>query len=152
MLPRNPPPENFGQLLDVFRMSRHVHRLIELNLVVGANFALGWIRKCTQGLIIVPCLWVCLQGVRRYKFIWTPCFNRGGGLLVGYFKRMLPFSQISLLEPAPCGPCRPNGVVMYNCHVYSWWTREFLCSDVFVRNLCSMRYFICSCVCHTFTV
>jgi hypothetical protein len=45
MLPRNPPPENFGQLLDVFRMSRHVHRLIELNLVVGANFALGWIRK-----------------------------------------------------------------------------------------------------------
>jgi hypothetical protein len=43
MLPRNPPPENFGQLLDVFRMSRRVHRLIELNLVAGANFALGWI-------------------------------------------------------------------------------------------------------------
>jgi hypothetical protein len=41
MLPQNPPPENFGQLLDVFRMSRRVHRLIELNLVVGANFALG---------------------------------------------------------------------------------------------------------------
>jgi hypothetical protein len=45
MLPRNPPPENFGQLLDVFRTSRHVHRLIELNLVAGANFALGWIQK-----------------------------------------------------------------------------------------------------------
>jgi hypothetical protein len=44
-LPRNPPPENFGQLLDVFRTSRHVHRLIELNLVAGANMALGWIRK-----------------------------------------------------------------------------------------------------------
>jgi hypothetical protein len=45
VLPRNPPPENFGQLLDVFRTSRRVHRLIELNLVARANFALGWIRK-----------------------------------------------------------------------------------------------------------
>jgi hypothetical protein len=45
MLPRNPPRENFGQLLDVFRMSRRIHRLIELNLVAGANFALGWIQK-----------------------------------------------------------------------------------------------------------
>jgi hypothetical protein len=45
VLPRNPPLENFGQLLDVFRTSRRVHHLIELNLVAGANFALGWIRK-----------------------------------------------------------------------------------------------------------
>jgi hypothetical protein len=45
MLPQNPPPENFGQLLDVFRTSRHVHRLIQLNLVAGANFSLGWIQK-----------------------------------------------------------------------------------------------------------
>jgi hypothetical protein len=44
-LPRNPPPENFGQLLNVFRTSRRVHRLIELNLVAGANFALGSIQK-----------------------------------------------------------------------------------------------------------
>jgi hypothetical protein len=43
MLPGNPPPENFGQLLEVFRMNRHIHRLIELNLVAGANFALGWV-------------------------------------------------------------------------------------------------------------
>jgi hypothetical protein len=45
MLPRNPPPENFKQLLDAFRSSQQIHRLIELNLVDGANFALGWIRK-----------------------------------------------------------------------------------------------------------
>jgi hypothetical protein len=45
MLPRNPLPENFGQLLEVFMTSRHIHRLIELNLVAGANFALGWVRK-----------------------------------------------------------------------------------------------------------
>jgi hypothetical protein len=44
-LPRNPPPENFGQLLEVFRTSRHIHRLIELNLIAGANFALSWVRK-----------------------------------------------------------------------------------------------------------
>jgi hypothetical protein len=45
MLPRNPPPEGFKQLLDAFRLSQRIHRLIELNLVAGANFDLGWIRK-----------------------------------------------------------------------------------------------------------
>jgi hypothetical protein len=45
MLPRNPPLESSKQLLDVFRSSRRIHRLIELNLVAGANFSLGWIRK-----------------------------------------------------------------------------------------------------------
>jgi hypothetical protein len=45
MLPRNPPPENFNQPLDALRSSQRIHRLIELNLVAGANFALGWIRK-----------------------------------------------------------------------------------------------------------
>jgi hypothetical protein len=45
MLPRNPPPTNFKQLLDAFRSSQQIHHLIELNLVAGANFALGWIRK-----------------------------------------------------------------------------------------------------------
>jgi hypothetical protein len=45
MLPRNPLPGSFPQLLDAFRSSQQIHRLIELNLVAGANFALGWIRK-----------------------------------------------------------------------------------------------------------
>jgi hypothetical protein len=45
MLPCNPPPESFKQLLDAFRSSQRIHRLIELNLVACANFALGWIRK-----------------------------------------------------------------------------------------------------------
>jgi hypothetical protein len=45
MLPRNPPPESFKQPLDVFRSSQRIHHLIELNLVAGANFALGWIQK-----------------------------------------------------------------------------------------------------------
>jgi hypothetical protein len=45
MLPRILPPENFGQLLDVFRTSRRIHRPIELNLIAGTNFALGWIWK-----------------------------------------------------------------------------------------------------------
>jgi hypothetical protein len=45
MLPRNPLPGSFKQLLDVFRLSQRIHRLIELNLVAGASFALGWIRK-----------------------------------------------------------------------------------------------------------
>jgi hypothetical protein len=45
MLPRNPPLGNFKKLLDFFKSSQRIHRLIELNLVAGANFALGWIRK-----------------------------------------------------------------------------------------------------------
>jgi hypothetical protein len=45
MLPRNPLPGSFPLLLDIFRSSQRIHRLIELNLVAGANFALGWIRK-----------------------------------------------------------------------------------------------------------
>jgi hypothetical protein len=45
MLPRNPLPGSFSLLLDAFRSSQLIHRLIELNLVAGANFALGWMRK-----------------------------------------------------------------------------------------------------------
>jgi hypothetical protein len=45
MLPRNPLPVTFPLLLDTFRSSQRIHRLIELNLVEGACFALGWIRK-----------------------------------------------------------------------------------------------------------
>jgi hypothetical protein len=41
MLPRNPLPGSFPLLLDAFRSSQRIHRLIELNLVAGANFALG---------------------------------------------------------------------------------------------------------------
>jgi hypothetical protein len=45
MLPRNPLPGSFMQLLKVFKSSQRIHRLIELNLVDGANFALRWICK-----------------------------------------------------------------------------------------------------------
>jgi hypothetical protein len=45
MLPRNPLPGTFPQLLAAFRSTQRIHRLIELNLVVGANFTLGWTRK-----------------------------------------------------------------------------------------------------------
>jgi hypothetical protein len=45
MLPRNPPPGSFRQLLETFKTSQRVHLLIKLNLIAGANFALGWMRK-----------------------------------------------------------------------------------------------------------
>jgi hypothetical protein len=45
ILPRNPLPGTFPLFLDTFRSSQRIHRLIELNLVAGANFALGWMRK-----------------------------------------------------------------------------------------------------------
>jgi hypothetical protein len=45
MLPRNPPLGSFRQLLETFRTSQRVHLLIKLNLIDGANFALGWMQK-----------------------------------------------------------------------------------------------------------
>jgi hypothetical protein len=45
MLPRNPPPGSFRQLLETFSTSQRVHLLIKLSLIAGANFALGWMRK-----------------------------------------------------------------------------------------------------------
>jgi hypothetical protein len=45
MLPRNPLSATFPLLLDTFRSSHRIHRLIELNLVAGTNFTLGWICK-----------------------------------------------------------------------------------------------------------
>jgi hypothetical protein len=45
MLPRNPLRGTFPQLLATFRSTQRIHRLIELNLAAGANFALGWTRK-----------------------------------------------------------------------------------------------------------
>jgi hypothetical protein len=45
MLPHNPLPGSFPQLLDAFRSSQRIHWLIELNLVAGTNFALGWTHK-----------------------------------------------------------------------------------------------------------
>jgi hypothetical protein len=45
MLPGNPFPASFHELLDVFKTSRRIRRLIELNLIAGANFSLAWVRK-----------------------------------------------------------------------------------------------------------
>jgi hypothetical protein len=45
MLPRNPMPRDFRQLLETFQTSQRVHLLIKLNLITGANFALGWMQK-----------------------------------------------------------------------------------------------------------
>jgi hypothetical protein len=45
MLPRNSPPENFRQLLDAFKSSQRVHRLVKLQLVAGAKLAFTWLRK-----------------------------------------------------------------------------------------------------------
>jgi hypothetical protein len=45
MLPRNAMPRDFRQLLETFWVSQWVHLLIKLNLIAGANFALGWMQK-----------------------------------------------------------------------------------------------------------
>jgi hypothetical protein len=45
MLPCNPLPRDFRQLLETFRTSQRVHLLIKLNLITGVNFAFGWMQK-----------------------------------------------------------------------------------------------------------
>jgi hypothetical protein len=45
MMLKNPFPVSFCELLDVFKTSRRIHRLIELNFIGGANFALAWVCK-----------------------------------------------------------------------------------------------------------
>jgi hypothetical protein len=49
MLPRNPLPKNFGQLLEVFRTRQCIHRLVELNLVAGAILLLARYGSGIQG-------------------------------------------------------------------------------------------------------
>jgi hypothetical protein len=84
MLPRNPPPRNFKQLLDVFRSSQRIHRLIELNLVAGANFAPGWIRKWHPRLNYSSMSLSFPPGGMKLQVhmdaIWMLRFNRRGGL------------------------------------------------------------------------
>jgi hypothetical protein len=68
MLPRNPLPGSFPLLLDTFRSSLRIHRLIELNLVAGAKFALGWMRKwplSTFGEYLAACSMNYSQAVAR---------------------------------------------------------------------------------------
>jgi hypothetical protein len=71
MLPRNPLPGSFPLLLDTFRSSQRIHRLIELNLVAGANFALGWMRKWYPRLNYSS---MSLQVELAFEYIWrVPC-------------------------------------------------------------------------------
>jgi hypothetical protein len=55
MLPSNPLPGTFPQLLAVFRSTQRIHRLIELNLVAGAILHLVGCASGTQGSISFPC-------------------------------------------------------------------------------------------------
>jgi hypothetical protein len=52
MIPRNPFPENFCQLLDTFRSSEHIHRLIKLNLDAGAILLLPGFGNGIRRLIL----------------------------------------------------------------------------------------------------
>jgi hypothetical protein len=79
MLPRNPLPGTFPQLLDAFRSSQRIHRLIELNLVAGANFALGWTRKWHPRLNYSSMSLSLPPGELCYGSIWMLLFSQQGG-------------------------------------------------------------------------
>jgi hypothetical protein len=44
MFPRNPQPENLAQLMDKFKDVRNTHDFVKALMVVGAKFALIWLR------------------------------------------------------------------------------------------------------------
>jgi hypothetical protein len=150
VLPRNPPPENFGQLLDVFRMSRHIHRLIELNLVAGANFALGWIQKWHPRLnyssmsLSLPLGRATLQV--HMDATLQPARRIIDRLLqedVGFFR------EYHYLNPLLVDDSDQTALQCITA-MYIFCERESFCVlMLFVKNLCSRRYFICSCICHT---
>jgi hypothetical protein len=79
MLPRNPLPGTFPQLLDAFSSSQRIHQLIELNLVAGANFALGWTRKWHPRLNYSSMSLSLPPGELCCEFIWMLLFNQQGG-------------------------------------------------------------------------
>jgi hypothetical protein len=74
MLPRNPLPATFPLLLDTFRSSHRIHRLIELNLVAVPILLLGGYASGTRGWIIALCPWVWLQVELVLEYTWrTRC-------------------------------------------------------------------------------
>jgi hypothetical protein len=50
LLLRNPPPESVQGLLEAFGSSRNIHRLVKLQHLAGAQFALAWVRKWKKKL------------------------------------------------------------------------------------------------------
>jgi hypothetical protein len=44
MFPRNPQPENLNQLMEKFKNVRDIHNFLKAQMVVGAKFALIWLR------------------------------------------------------------------------------------------------------------
>jgi hypothetical protein len=79
MLPRNPLPITFPQLLDIFRSTQHIHRLIELNLVAGANFTLGWTRKWHPRLNFISMSLSLPVGGAQLRVHMDATFNQLGG-------------------------------------------------------------------------
>ena len=44
MFPRNPQPETFETLMNLFKDTKNIHRFIKAQMVAGAKFALVWVR------------------------------------------------------------------------------------------------------------
>jgi hypothetical protein len=52
MLPCNHEPVIFPKLVDKFRTTMRIHRLVRLHLIAGAQFTLAWVRLFFEGLIV----------------------------------------------------------------------------------------------------
>ena len=52
MFPRNPQPETFAELMELFKDTKNIHSFIKAQMVAGAKFALVWVRIHSPNLDI----------------------------------------------------------------------------------------------------
>jgi hypothetical protein len=142
MLPRNPLPVSFPHLLDAFRSSQWIHRLIELNLVAGANFALGWTRKWHP---------------RLYYSSMSLSFPPGGASLQVHLEATLQparriitrllredvafFREHHYLDPLGVDDS-DNPILWCSCMYFVYGTWEFLFSNFFCQKFLFSERFI----------
>jgi hypothetical protein len=121
MLRPNPLPRDFRQLLETFRTSQWVHLVIKLNLIAGANFALGWMRKWHPRLNYDSMSQELPPGCA------TLGVDDAAAGEEDYFKAAAGgrevFPRASLLEPIQCGRLRSASSVAYCC-VYALYVKR----------------------------
>jgi hypothetical protein len=141
MLPRNPLPGSFPQLLDAFRSSQRIHRLIELNLVAGANFALGWIRKWHPRLNYSSMSLSLPPGGALLRVHMDATLQPARRLIARLLQEDVAFfREHHYLDPL--GVYDSDQPLLWLLYVFVCRTREFLFTNSFCQNLFSERFIL----------
>jgi hypothetical protein len=133
MLPRNPLPRSFPQPLDAFRSSQQIHRLIELNLVVGANFALGWTRKWPPRLNYSSMSLSMPPGGARLRVHMDATLQPARRLIARLLREdAMFFHEHHYLNPL--GVDDSDQPMLWCLYIFVCRTQDFLFLDPFIRS------------------